>query len=132
MRALSYGDALAEATRQEMERDPSVFVYGISVPDHKNVFVCKSLTSLGVGRLMASRLNAYQYPFLGQGAMLDSSHVTREDIKVRLVSPQHLKELTISHEFGQHVALALMVMADWMVGTSLITTETNTARSSPL
>jgi pyruvate/2-oxoglutarate/acetoin dehydrogenase E1 component len=38
MRALSYGDALAEATRQEMERDPSVFVYGISVPDHKNVF----------------------------------------------------------------------------------------------
>lgn len=38
MRALSYCDALAEATRQEMERDPSVFVYGISVPDHKNVF----------------------------------------------------------------------------------------------
>ena len=95
-------------------------------------FVCKSLTSLGVGRLMASRLNAYQYPFLGQGAMLDSSHVASEEIKVRLVSPQQLKELTISHEFGQHVALALMVMADWMVGTSLITTETNSARSGPL
>ena len=38
MRALSFCDALAEATRQEMERDPSVFVYGIGVPDHKNIF----------------------------------------------------------------------------------------------
>ena len=38
MRALSFCDALAEATRQEMERDPSVFVYGIGVPDHKKIF----------------------------------------------------------------------------------------------
>ena len=38
MRAISFCDALAEATRQEMERDPSVFVYGIGVPDHKKIF----------------------------------------------------------------------------------------------
>ena len=38
MRALSYSDALAEATRQEMERDPSVFVYGIGVSDQKETF----------------------------------------------------------------------------------------------
>lgn len=82
-------------------------------------YVCESLTSLGVGRLMASRLNAFQYPFLGQGATLDSSYVAREDIKVRLVSPQELKELALNQEFGQYAALALMVLADWKVGTSL-------------
>lgn len=38
MRQISFCDALNEATRQEMERDPSVFVYGIGVPDHKKIF----------------------------------------------------------------------------------------------
>ena len=38
MRKISFCDALNEAMSQEMERDPSVFVYGIGVPDHKNIF----------------------------------------------------------------------------------------------
>lgn len=38
MRKLTYCDALREAMVQEMERDKSVFVYGIGVPDHKAIF----------------------------------------------------------------------------------------------
>lgn len=38
MRSLSFCDALNEAMWQEMERDSSVFVYGIGVPDHKRIF----------------------------------------------------------------------------------------------
>lgn len=38
MRKISYCQALNEAMSQEMERDSSVFVYGIGVPDHKKVF----------------------------------------------------------------------------------------------
>ena len=38
MRKISFCEALNEAMRQEMERDPSVFVYGIGAPDHKNIF----------------------------------------------------------------------------------------------
>ena len=38
MREITYCDALNEAMSQEMERDPSVFVYGIGVPDHKRAF----------------------------------------------------------------------------------------------
>lgn len=38
MRRISYCQALREAVFQEMERDHSVFVYGIGVPDHKAVF----------------------------------------------------------------------------------------------
>ena len=72
---------------------------------------------------MASRLNAYQYTFLGQGATLDASYIAREDIKVCLVSPQKLKELAVKQEFGQYAALALMVLADWKMGTSLTQPE---------
>lgn len=38
MRRISYSQALNEATSQEMARDPSVFIYGIGVPDHKHIF----------------------------------------------------------------------------------------------
>ena len=38
MRKISFCIALNEAIRQEMERDPTVFVYGIGVADHKRVF----------------------------------------------------------------------------------------------
>lgn len=38
MRQISFCEALNEAMRQEMERDPSIFVYGIGVPDHKKIF----------------------------------------------------------------------------------------------
>lgn len=37
-RKITFCDALQEATYQEMERDPNVFVYGIGVPDHKKIF----------------------------------------------------------------------------------------------
>lgn len=38
MRTISFCEALNEAMEQEMERDPTVFVYGIGVPDHKKIF----------------------------------------------------------------------------------------------
>ncbi len=38
MRKISYKQAINEALIQEMERDPSVFVYGIGVPDVKRIF----------------------------------------------------------------------------------------------
>jgi len=38
MRKISYCQALNEAMSQEMERDSTVFVYGIDVPDHKRIF----------------------------------------------------------------------------------------------
>ncbi len=38
MRKISYCEALNEGMYQEMERDPTVFAYGIGVPDHKRIF----------------------------------------------------------------------------------------------
>ena len=36
-RVLSYVDALCEAVEQEMERDSSVFLFGLDVDDHKAI-----------------------------------------------------------------------------------------------
>jgi len=36
-REISYVEALNEAVAQEMERDPSVFVFGLDVDDHKGI-----------------------------------------------------------------------------------------------
>ena len=38
MRQITYCEALTEGITQEMERDESVFVYGIGAPDHKKIF----------------------------------------------------------------------------------------------
>lgn len=38
MRTIDFCSAINEALRLEMKRDPSVFVYGIGVPDHKKIF----------------------------------------------------------------------------------------------
>ena len=37
-RNITYQEAIKEAIFQEMKRDPSVFAYGIGVPDHKKIF----------------------------------------------------------------------------------------------
>ena len=82
-------------------------------------YVCKSLAPLGQGRLMASRFNAYQFPFLGTGATRHPSYVSKEDTQARLVSPAELKKLVLSQQFLQYAAFAVLVLADWKVGTSL-------------
>jgi len=52
MRMITYCDALNEAMLQEMERDDSIFVYGIGVPDHKRIFdsTCNILEKFGSER----------------------------------------------------------------------------------
>src|SRR5262245_61116278 len=37
VRLIRYVDALREAFEQEMERDPSVFLFGLDVDDHKGI-----------------------------------------------------------------------------------------------
>lgn len=38
MRMTTFCEAINEAILQEMENDPTVFIYGIGVPDHKRIF----------------------------------------------------------------------------------------------
>lgn len=73
MRKLSYCQALNEAMRQEMERDPSVFVYGIGVPDHKRIFGTTSglLEEFGADRCFDTPLAEDAMSGFGLGAAIN-------------------------------------------------------------
>lgn len=86
-------------------------------------YICKSLTQLKSGQLMASRLNARLFSFIGVGAAQHPSYVSKEDINVLLVSPAELKQLVLSEQFGQYAGLALLVLADWKAGASFTRSE---------
>ena len=86
-------------------------------------YVCENMSQLTSGQLMASRLNARLFSFLGVGATRHPSYVPKEDINVHLVSPAELKQLALSEQFGQYAALALLVLADWKAGASLTRPE---------
>lgn len=81
-------------------------------------YVCNDWKQLGSGRLMASRLDSRQFAFYGSGAILDPSFERKEPIDVVLTDPSQLKRLALTGEFGQFPAFALLVLADWRVGTS--------------
>ena len=54
---LSYRQALALALTKEMEADPSVFVFGLDVPDHKRIYGSTAglLERFGPERCLARR-----------------------------------------------------------------------------
>jgi acetoin:2,6-dichlorophenolindophenol oxidoreductase subunit beta len=72
MRQLSYCDAINEAMFQEMERDDSVFVYGIGVPDHKKIFgtTKRLLETFGPDRCFDTPLAEDAMTGFGLGAAL--------------------------------------------------------------
>src|SRR5216684_2603691 len=58
-RVLSYVDAISEATDQEMERDPSVVVFGLDVDDPKRIQGTTRglLEKFGPGRVFGTPLS---------------------------------------------------------------------------
>jgi pyruvate/2-oxoglutarate/acetoin dehydrogenase E1 component len=72
MRELSFASALREATQQEMRRDDSVFVYGIGVPDHMNIFGSTEgiLEEFGPERCMDTPLSEEAMTGFGLGAAI--------------------------------------------------------------
>lgn len=73
MRELTYCEALNEAIYQEMERDPTVFVYGIGAPDHKKIFGSTKnlLEKFGPERCLDVPLSEDALMGLGIGAALN-------------------------------------------------------------
>ena len=72
MRTLSYRDAINEALIQEMERDDSVFVYGIDVGDHKRIFGTTNglVERFGKERCFSTPLSEDAMTGLGLGAAI--------------------------------------------------------------
>ncbi|MFC1606557.1 alpha-ketoacid dehydrogenase subunit beta [Candidatus Latescibacterota bacterium] len=73
MRKTSYCDAINEALHHEMERDPDVFIYGIGVPDHMNVFGSTKgiLDKFGPDRCFDTPLSEDSMTGFGLGAAIN-------------------------------------------------------------
>lgn len=84
MRPISFCEALNEATAQEMARDPSVFVYGIGVPDHKKVFGSTAglLERFGPDRCFDTPLSEDAMTGFGLGAAINGMRPIHVHIRV--------------------------------------------------
>ncbi len=71
-RTLSYATAIAEALTQEMDADPSVFVYGLDVDDHKSILGSTAglLEKFGPERIFTTPLSEDAMTGLGIGAAM--------------------------------------------------------------
>jgi ADP-ribose pyrophosphatase len=83
-------------------------------------YICKSLDYLGMGRINMNRNNSHEFTFFGTGALKDQGFKSKEDIEIVLVTLAEFKTLVISGEFEQLAALALLVLADWKLGSQLM------------
>ena len=72
-RQITYREALTEAMATEMRRDPSVFVYGIDVADHKRVFGSTNglLEEFGPARCFSTPLSEEAMTGFGLGAAIN-------------------------------------------------------------
>ena len=71
-RLITYEQSIAEALRQEMERDSRVFVYGLDVTDHKRIFgSTKGLEKFGPKRFFGTPLSEEAMTGVGLGAAVN-------------------------------------------------------------
>lgn len=82
---------------------------------------CDRMRFLGSGGVMLSRLSSYELAFCGTGATLSPGFRPREDIEVMLKTPAEIKELVLAGEFTQMAMVAVFLLADWRLGTGLVT-----------
>lgn len=85
MRKISYCDALNEAMFQEMERDPTIFVYGIGgITDHKRIFGCTKelLEKFGPERCFETPISEEAMVGFGLGAAINGMRPVNIHIRV--------------------------------------------------
>lgn len=84
MRRISYCEALREAMVQEMDRDPRVFVYGVGVPTHAEVFgsVSGLVERFGPDRCMDTPISEAAMTGFGLGAAIGGLRPVHIHIRV--------------------------------------------------
>ncbi|HEY59172.1 MAG TPA: alpha-ketoacid dehydrogenase subunit beta [Anaerolineae bacterium] len=84
MRKINFCEALNEGIDQEMERDPSVFIYGLGVPDHKHIFGSTNglLEKYGPNRVFDTPLSEDSMLGFGLGAAINDLRPIHVHIRV--------------------------------------------------
>src|SRR5262245_923819 len=103
-RTISYREALNEAMAEEMRRDPSVFVYGIDVGDHKRIFnSTKGLAEeFGSARCFSTPLAEDAMTGFGLGAAISGMRPIHVHMRVDflLLAVNQLVNMIATHRYG--------------------------------
>ena len=104
MRLITYCEALNEAMVQEMERDETIFVYGIGVPDHKRVFGSTNniLEKFGPDRCFDTPISEDSMTGLALGAAVNGLRPIHVHIRVdfMLLAINQLANMVSSFRYG--------------------------------
>jgi pyruvate dehydrogenase E1 component beta subunit len=104
MRQLDFCGALREAMAQEMERDPSVFVYGIGVPTHARIFgsVNGLVERFGAERCFDTPISEEAMTGFGLGAAINGMRPIHVHIRIDflLLAMNQLVNMVSTHSYS--------------------------------
>jgi len=120
MRRISYCQALNEAMAQEMEADPSVFVYGIDVADHKRVFGSTNglLEKFGPERCFSTPLCEDAMTGFGLGAAINGMRPIHVHMRVdfMLLAMNQLANMVSSYRYMSAGRLKVPMVVRAVIG----------------
>ena len=119
-RIISYRQAINEALHQEMERDKSVFVYGLDIDDHKRTFGSGVglLERFGPKRYFSTPLSEDAMMGLGIGAALNGLRPVNVHIRVDflLLTMNQLANMAVSLCYGSNGKLSVPLVIRAVIG----------------
>jgi pyruvate/2-oxoglutarate/acetoin dehydrogenase E1 component len=119
-RTISYRDALNEATAEEMRRDPSVFVYGIDVGDHKRIFnSTKGLVEeFGPTRCFSTPLSEDAMTGFGLGAAINGMRPIHVHMRMDflLLGMNQLVNMIATHCYGSGGTMKVPLVIRAIIG----------------
>lgn len=114
MRKLSYAKAIDEALVQKMDRDPSVFIYGLGVPDHKYIFgSVESAVKRYPNRCLDMPLSEDAMVGFGIGAAVNGMRPVNTHIRVdfMLLAMNQLVNMASSYRYTGGGSVPLVIRA---------------------
>jgi len=120
MKKLSYREAINEALILEMRRDPSVFVYGIDVADHKKIYgTTKGLVEeFGETRCFSTPLSEETLVGFGLGAAINGLRPVNVHIRVDflILAMNQIVNMVSSFQYGSAGKLKVPLVIRAIIG----------------
>lgn len=117
---ISYRNAINEALHQEMERDQSIFIYGIDVADHKRIFgsTVGLLEKFGPERVFSTPLSEESLLGFGLGAAINGLRPINVHIRVDflLLAMNQLVNMVASYHYGSDGSLTIPLVIRAIIG----------------
>jgi len=117
---ISYRTAINQALHQEMERDNSIFIYGIDVADHKRIFgsTVGLLEKFGPQRVFSTPLSEEALLGFGLGAAISGLRPINVHIRVDflLLAINQLVNMVASYHYGSDGKLQVPLVIRAIIG----------------